>query len=264
MVQAMSPPVRTGIAGLERALLVVVFVFAAGIAIVVHINTGGVWNDWVAPSAVLSLLGLGIGFILLSWQLEVQHKNTLEAHRQQAESRLRLELYDKIAQRMEAAKGSLAEITSEPTSYVMRLKVVHETKSELWEVPEDFFPSHNVRELQNEVSRKIIDLISILETYEIALDGFTTFRAELGKKLQALKSLTEIFVFNAMKFKRDSPAVFDWPPSDHDFDSLSDSARAIMQASIDLSRVIEDLRRDALNHLIGPLFPGRQLEPRNS
>ena len=65
---------------------------------------------WLAPQPVLLLAGLVVGFIVLSWQLDRQHKNSIEANRRQSQDRLNLELYNKIAERIEATSTPLVEI----------------------------------------------------------------------------------------------------------------------------------------------------------
>src|SRR5262245_45758592 len=74
-----------------------------------------IWLDadrlrWLDPQPVLSFVGFIVGFLFLSWQLRRQHKYALAANQRQAQDRLKVELYDRFAERMEATIPPLSTV----------------------------------------------------------------------------------------------------------------------------------------------------------
>jgi hypothetical protein len=124
---------------------------------------------WLAPQPVLSLAGLIIGFIVLSWQLERQHSNSLEANRRQSRDRLNLELYNEIAERIEATSTPLVEIGGLPFAFVGELI----TRNAF---PRDSVPPSRyytqLSEKQAAAFHSVLSLMSILETHEIVMPEF--------------------------------------------------------------------------------------------
>ena len=214
--------------GFERGLIVFCVLF---VVFALAFIEGG-WRQWIAPQTVVSVAVFIIGFTLLHWQLERQHENTLEAQRLQAENKLKLAIYDKVAERMDVATAHIYALTTKPSSFLDHLRAVQSGRFTLSELPNDFFPTHNVMTLYESVSRSVVDLISVLDRYEIALDGFHTFRTELWKKLEALQPPIVPFTVNSMKFSNLPLTTSAWPPSESDYEILEATGKAIMEASI--------------------------------
>lgn len=244
----------------ERGLLAIAVCAFAILAYIFHGVGGGKWTDWFEPRAVLSLLGMVVGFLYLHWQLELQNENTLNANRKQAEAKLRLEIYEKIANRLEATRVPLARFTNSPRFFVMGLKSLNAFGYRPGDIPESSFPKHDLLTILEDVSDAIISLIAVIENYEVALSDFGVFKKKLSDQLAFATTEASQFSFNTLSYvKKDGFGPAQWPP---DFPPLDEAVETITEAGIDLMGTVEDLRVEALNHLVSPLFPGQKAHPR--
>jgi hypothetical protein len=205
-------------------------------------------RPWLAPQPVLSAAALILGFILLTWQLETQHRNTLEANRKQAQDRLKLDIFKEIAERIEATSVPLAELREVPTGFLGEL--VLRTRSRV--------ASHYQSALQTvskEASDSVVRLMSIMETYEIAMPEFKVFRKQLADSLRQAQRAFGDFAFLAfpLALPHTNPIVVE------NEDELSRLATITERATWDLTILIVDLRVAAQAYLLGGLFPDHRV-----
>lgn len=244
----------------DRGILAgAVFAYAV-LALMFHDVGGGKWTDWFEPRAVLSLLGMVVGFLFLHWQLEKQNENTLRANRKQAADKLRLEIYEKIANRIEATHVPLSKLSNSPGFFVMRLKLLNGLEDRPGDIPESSFPKHNFLTISNDVTDAILSLIAVINSYEVALSDFGIFKKKLSEQMSLATTEISKFSYDTLSYiKMDGfgPAV--WPP---DFPHLDIAAETITLMGIDLMGTVEDLRVEAMNHLVSPLFDGKKATPR--
>ena len=156
-------------------LLLIAFLY------VIYWYTSGTLQQWLEPAPVLSVIGLIIGFILLSWQLDRQNLNTMEANRRQAQDKLRLEIYEEIAQRIEVAGKPIAELCNVPALFLVHLQQFRIRAHN--EVPRSQYSFSYFSDLHNKVSDSVISLMFILEAYEIVMPEFSAFRERLSREL---------------------------------------------------------------------------------
>ena len=116
-------------------------------------KTGGTLQSWLKPTAVVSLLGLIGGFGLLLWQLGKQHRNTLEAHRRQAQAQLRLDIYKEIAARIEATRRPLVLLGSTPGTFMMELSYIRRIAANRDTVPESRYSISFFQNLEQQMLR---------------------------------------------------------------------------------------------------------------
>ncbi|MDR4459918.1 MAG: hypothetical protein MRJ67_05270 [Nitrospirales bacterium] len=244
----------------ERQIVFVASFAALLLAVMLHNVGGGKWTDWFEPRAVLSLLGMVVGFLYLHWQLELQNENTLKANEKQAADKLRLEIYEKIANRIEATHVPLSKLSNSPGFFVMELRLLNRLKARSGDIPESSFPKHNFLTISNDVRDVILSLIGVIELYELALSDFGIFKKKLNEQMRLATAEISKFSYDTLSYvKMDGfgPAV--WPP---DFPDLDKTAENISLMGIDLMCTVGDLRVEALNHLVSPLFHGKKATPR--
>ncbi|MGH7490077.1 MAG: hypothetical protein ACREMY_31390 [bacterium] len=209
-------------------------------------------SPWLAPQPILSAATLILGFILLVWQLGVQHRNTLEANRRQGQDRLKLDIYKEIAERIEGTRAPLTEFGMVPTGFVGEL-TLRQTSG---------IASHyqsQLRRLPKETSDSVVALMATLESYEIAMPGFAVFRTELSDSLRQAQAAYGDFVRLAAPLAESHTH----PITTGNESELSRLATITMRATVDLTSVIWDLRVAAQNYLLGGLFPDRRVPERN-
>lgn len=244
----------------ERGLLAVAVCAFAILAFMFHNVGGGKWTDWFEPRAVLSLLGIVVGFLYLHWQLELQNENTLKANRQQAADKLRLEIYEKIANRLEATRVPLGKFINSPVFFVMGLKSLNALGSRPGDMPESSFPKRDLLAISNDLTDTILSLIAVIEIYEVALSDFGIFKEKLSEQMTLATTEARNFFFQTLSYvKEDGFGPAQWPP---DFPHLDEAVKTITASGFDLMGTVEDLRVEAMNHLVSPLFHGKKATPR--
>ena len=205
-------------------------------------------RPWLAPQPILSAAALILGFILLTWQLETQHRKTLEANRRQAQDRLKLDIFKEIAERIEATSVPLTELREVPTAFLGELALRKRSR----------VASHYQSTLQTvskEASDSVIRLMSIMETYEIATPEFKVFRKQLADSLRRAQIAFGDFALLALPLAlpHTNPIVVE------NEDELSRLATITERATWDLTILIVDLRVAAQNYLLGGLFPDHRV-----
>lgn len=257
--------VVTGVSVERRVVMPV-----GGVALVLVLLTCGYrlnpdLKQWLAPQPVMSSVALVVGFILLSWQLRRQHENAMRANSRQTQERLKLELYNKIAERIEATRSPLVAVSALPTSFVGELTWRTQVWSDTTRIPE----SRRLSDLGAEyaaTSRSIILLMSVLETHAVVMPDFSVFRDRLSKVHQQVALICGDFSQAASAFAGSAKeGPIRWPPSAEDMKILSSLAAGVRVAGLDAIAVVWDLRVEAQNYLLGDLF-GRKVparEPRD-
>jgi len=254
---------RSSIPNFLRLLLLIFLLFLLYTVISYDLSTGGEFKSWLTPQPILALLGLIVGFIALSWQLEMQHQNTLEANRKQAQDRLRLEIYQQVAVRIEATTAPLSSLANLPFAFEVELK--RRVGTTVGRKP-NRRSEYSFRILQEAVKRvhdAVIKLIAILEIYEIVMPEFAIFRRRLSEQLSSLRDNFGKFVSEAVWFTESgSLGPIKWPPTAADFKLLEELGRPVSEISMDLTGSIWDLRVEAQNYLLGGIFPERRVPTR--
>jgi len=228
-----------------------------------------IWRDtererWLAPQPILSFVGFSVGFRLLSWQLDRQHRNTRKANRRQAQDRLRLDLYDRIAERIEATSTPLVEVSGLPAAFMGELTI----RLAIWSANNQHMPSSTrFPELQTQraaLSRSITALMSALETYASVMPEFSELRKHLGDALRDIDVAVGDFNQAALPFAGSENAEpVHWPPTSQQQQVMSGLANSVMRVVIEAMAVVSDLRVEAQNYLLGGLF-GRKVPRRTA
>jgi hypothetical protein len=209
---------------------------------------------WRTPQTVLSIAGLIVGFVIVSWQLRRGHWNTLDNNIRVAQDRLKVELYEKIAERIEATAVPLRELAITPMAFVGELVVRESASPDRRHAPPSKYFSKLHGTLQ-EVERTTTALVSISETYAIVNPEFTTFRSRLGEYLRHATVAVNDFRELAWQFAgSENLSVIRWPPTDEESKSLSQLARSAESSARALKRVVSELCVTAQKYHLGNLF----------
>jgi hypothetical protein len=237
-----------------RALILVLVVGGvAALAWADRNNEGGL-RAWRTPQAVLSAAGLIIGFVIVSYQLKRQHWNTLDNNLRMAQDRLKVELYNKIAERIEATAAPLRALALLPTAFVGELVLRNSAAADRRSVP----PSKNYPKLdtaQRDADRTITALLAILETYAIVMPEFATFRSRLDDSRRTMHVAVNDFQEMAWQFADSNDGgVIRWPPTEDDLRILTGLAGSATSSAEKLTDIVSELCGTAQTYHLGNLF----------
>ena len=214
----------------------------------------GVKNSWLEPQPILTLAALALGFLLLNWQLDRQHRDSLEANLRQGQDRLRLDVYKEIAERIEATSYPLAELANTPNAFVGELIVRGETTRIASRYQSRLAPLHK------EAGDPVMALVATLEIYEIALPGFAVFRQTLSDSHQ--RALTAYSDFLQVAYPMAGPQTDPMFDEHYNKEELHRLANVAHDAALGVMAAIADLRIAAQNYLLGGLFPDQRVPER--
>jgi len=244
-----------------RFIILVGIVAGVAAAAWPDIRSGNVWKVWLTPQTVLSAAGIVIGFLIVSWQLKRQHWNTLDNNRRQSQDRLKVEIYAKVAERIEATSIPLHKVSMLPTAFVGELSLRHAAlhSGAAGAVPNSTVFPELVKAHQS-ADESLTALVSLLETYAIAFSDHPDFGPRISQDLHTLNVCTNDFHQAASQFAGSSTSsAVTWPASAADVQILTDLAQSVQRAASSAATTVSALRVVGQNYLLGALFPGHRV-----
>jgi len=239
---------RLRLLGLFLLLFLLLFIW-------VNIQIGGSLQDWIRPQPTLTLFGVFAGFLLLSWQLNKQHQNTIESNKEAARNSLKMEVYRDLATAAQRASSALHKLNGEVMAADMDLGMRILSHSKYNQI---LSSRHTFEGLSQEVSRanrQVISLMTIMEKWEIALGSdFKTFKEKIVNDLQREGKECRDYFWGL----RDFLGLHNrWPPEEEELKKLKTSTKKAQDAVFDVVMDIWDLRIATQNRLLGGLFTYR-------
>ncbi len=226
---------------LIAALLILVIL---GLPMAVHVLAlRGDIADWVKPERSLTMIGVLAGFIILAWQLNRQHRNSLAMSR----NALWLEIYREIADASKAASNALQD--SLASRAIPPLTLGLSTALTFQEISDSRFRA----------THAVIALMAMMEKWEIALGGdFQRFKQALSETLNAWGECVDRITHDLMPYLIGTGGTGRiTPPAEDIVEKLKVLERDQVQRKIDVLAVIWDLRVASQNRLLGGLFTYR-------
>lgn len=142
-----------------------------------------------------------------------------------------------------------------------------------WEADSSYTAERLISE-NSAASSGLISVLRILEDYEIAFAGFERIRQRIGERMQALAAAYRDFYDMVLPFltivlseeearARGLARVQERepPPADR-IPVIQEAFERVNAAAFDLLSFLFDVRVEAQNHLLGGIFPGRQVPQR--
>lgn len=215
---------------------------------------------WVTP--LIYAAGIVLGLVGLGWQLRRQHQTAIDAQREQIREQLRLEIYHEIAAKNQTCSSALTQFGMDiflfPLSLKQRMRMYSQFKR-------DPGPGVHTAERfstgQARTSEGVIDVMSVLEKYEIALPGFHIFKEKLSKLSDDLREgyskFHEKIALIISHELLSEAGIPPWFPNEKGLDELSDMASKLHGIEVGMQGVLWDLRVEAQNNLLSNLFKDR-------
>lgn len=219
--------------------------------------------------SILTIVGIVIGAILLVWQMGRQHKNNLKLQKENFRDKLKLEIYQKLGEKISRASdksskiGTMARTTViSLDSYLFMLSSGAQPKP----VPERVQNFHDCYRL---LTDSILSLIYMIEDYEIANKSFRIFNMaiqscshDLDKAYMALHvallKLLPIDVAENQQEKVGTDVIIPKGQTKEAISNLKELSDSFNEKTMDLGCYLYDLQVEAQNTLLGGLFEQRR------
>lgn len=226
-----------------------------------------------------SVLTIGITASLAIWQIGRQFQNTVESQRKSKLDDLHLKIYDQIADAINGLGNALTAANS------LVYSLPHSFEHKIWhddEIKKIGLPSYvNIRERSNDLYAKKYDvdcnylnLLSVIDKYELAFSDFGTMRIEINNKFEQLTAAylefsSPIYIYLPVDVEKEDQErlgikIYPAPMLDEKaLENMKNSSRIVCELITDLIAYIHDLRIETQNTLISHIFDGKKVLPRN-
>lgn len=223
-------------------------------------------KNYIQPG--VTIIGFLVGFGLILFQLNRQHRNNLELQRQQFKAKVQQEIFNDISDGIYQATNAHVKLSGK--LFAVRQKI----DTNLFFKREGIDPkplserTNDYIDLHYTFSNSIIELIYILEKYVITDRIFEIFNMalqsvsyDLDKSYQAVNdSLIKFLPIDIPKEKQQKLEVSTLEPkqkTEHDFETLKENISNYNNQIMDISCYLHDLKVEAQNILLGEIFKNR-------
>ncbi len=160
---------------------------------------GATVQAWCSLTIQVITMAIGIWLVLL--QIKRNHKSSLDLQIKQHQEELKLQLYGQLALQLSHVRLAIVEMHTEvrllPSKITSYWKIVDELKIELEPVKTRAITLIN---MNSAVESKVLELMSMLENYEIALPQFKVFTKVFEKQLGICQKAFREFLDEAYRF----------------------------------------------------------------
>ena len=234
---------------------------------IVHVGQENSYDKYI------QLLGIFIGAVLIIWQSNRQHKSNFILQKENLKDELKLEIYGKLGGKIQISNDKTIDVST----YVRMTPI--NLDSYLYSVSLGLKRSPVVERTENyseayySMGKSIVELITMLEEYEIASPSFKVFRmAIMSSKYDLDKIHMNLHAellrclpidLNAEEQSRIGEQVLVSPALTQDkVKILKEVADEFLERIMDITCYLFDLRVEAQNTLLGGIFEHR-VEGRN-
>ena len=213
----------------------------------------------------LTIVGFAVGFGIIIFQLNRQHKNSLKLQRQQFKAKIQQEIFNDISDGIYQSTNAYVKLSSKLLAVRQKIDTTLFLKNEginpkpLSERTDDYIDYHH------SFSESIVELIFILEKYVITDRIFEIFNMalqsvsyDLDKYYQNVNdSLLKFLPIDVPKEKQQKLGVYILEPkqkSENDFDTLKKDISNYNNKLMDITCYLHDLKIEAQNILLGDIF----------
>lgn len=199
------------------------------------------------------------------YQMGRQHRSGLELQKENLKDEQRLEFFDQLSEVIAQAARALGDVSQWGSSVpsALRLRQKHKEIPGFQPLPISY-RSTDLLELKRIADRSVITVISTIEYREVIVPEFVIFRYALSQQLkrcheafqefhEACLPLLPVDPPEHLKGRVDGPRVLKEAKS-VDILGLEKSGRRMKDAFWTISCYLNDLSREAQNHLLGSIF----------
>lgn len=230
------------------------------------IKTTSEIKNYIEPG--ITILGFVVGFALIIFQLNKQHKNNLNLQREQFKAKIQQEIFNEISDGIYQSTNAHVKVQSKLFAVRQKIDSKLFLKNEgintkpLSERTDDFIDYHYA------FSSSIIELIYILEKYVITDRIFEIFNMalqsvshDLDKSYQKVNdSLLKFLPIDLPEDKQQKLGVKILESnhkSEDDFETLKNNISNYNNHVLDIACYLHDLKTEAQNILLGQIFKNK-------
>lgn len=225
--------------------------------------------QWILDKIIL-VLSIVVSVLIVIWQIGKQFKNSLEIQRKNKVDELHLEIYKNIADKIE--EGMLALTPTTIKIYTLWTKFDSKRFSkEEYEKIGSKSPLSPIKERPEDLTKgfsnahkKVNAIILTMETYEIVFKHFTSMRKKIVTALNELREINMDFFNKTLDYfpvdipeerQKELGKIIERPlPSWDKIEEIKAMGDKFFKKEIELISYLHDLRIEAQNVLLGPLF----------
>jgi len=221
----------------------------------IDLQLGGALRDWSKPQPTLTMASILAGFLILTWQLNRQHRNTIESNAEIARNELKLEVYRDLATASQRAAKTLQKLHSDVMAVDMDLGIRLQHYANFNQVLPSRHTFQKMTYQQSAAETEVIGLMAEMEKWEIALGTeFQSFKEAIGNHLQQSGGKCRDYFWSMRDFFGQTTR---WPPKQGEPPELNAKAKEAAEVIFDVIMDIWDLRIATQNRLLGNLFTYR-------
>lgn len=225
------------------------------------------WDNWLQLLAILA----GIGVVI--WQVDRQHKSSIEAQNEKIKTELKIQFRNDLERHID----ELTDATSEATVFPLSLQIAISMALANQQQGAPPFPLRqryfHFTDINTEISKASVLLISTIEKHLIIAPELDIFRMAIHVALRDIQQASREYGSDLLKvLPMDVPpehqsqhgTVFNPPlPNPQQIGMLVEHGEKYRQAAGMLGAWVYDLRVSIQNFALSGLFPGNRLECRN-
>lgn len=211
---------------------------------------------------IIYLFGIIVSAFLIIWRMGRQHKNNIELERENNREKLKLEIYSEYRKKISEASNKTVSVGAQARTIVSNLNIWSERISKGMP-PSPISDREKIfRDAHNAAIDSIIDVICILEEFEIINPNLKIFRTALNCAIHDMFKTFRPFHLILLRFlpydippedqqKVGTDVIIKITPTENDMQKISDVAEPYIDAAMEDSCYIRDLMREAQNIFLG-------------
>ena len=228
-------------------------------------------HPWFATFiTLLSTVGLA------AWQINRQFRNTIASQRANKLEELRVQIYKEIAEKIEICETalSISNSTTITLPSLFEYKFNEDNKARSAGLPgSSYVISKRYLSITTEHSdsmQKLCAVLSVMDKYEIAFTEFVSMKQHLSETSRKLmKAMSDFHNFTLQFLPRDvveddrakfgeAKIILESTPDSKAITQIRSLSEVAVELNMDLACYLHDLRIEAQNILLSPVFSGKK------
>lgn len=232
-------------------------------------------HQWL-PAVITIPITVVVTVWVAIWQIKRQLKNTLKSQRINKMDELHTEIYKEIAEKIEECEMALIKTSGTarrvPSSFEIKISMDLTAKShglaESNYIITERYPK--ICEEHFEAINKLANVLFVMDKYEIVFSDFSNMKMYIRVASQEYSNAASDFHNYILRFlprdigEEDRPkfggakVIAEAFPDQESIDHIRTMSELVTNLSMDLAAYLHDLRIEAQNVLLSPIFDGKK------